>query len=126
MLVGTAVNVRFALSAGAPAMLLVLGALVFRMAGVLLSLAGTNLTFRDRLLCMIAYCPKATVQAAIGSIPLSMGLASGEIILMVSALSILITAPLGAVGIDLLHGRLLGGDAEKKGEHGSTPERELV
>lgn len=106
-LVGAAVNVRFALSAGAPAVLLVLGALVFRAAGVLVSVLGTALTWRERLFCMIAYCPKATVQAAIGSIPLSMGLASGEIILTVSVLSILITAPLGALGIDLLHGRLL-------------------
>ena len=96
-------------------MLLIFGVLVFRMAGVFLCLLGTSLDRRERLFCMVAYCPKATVQAAIGSIPLSMGLACGNLVLTVAVLSILITAPLGAFAIDLLYQRLLqqqtgGGD----------------
>ena len=80
---------------------------VFRMAGVFLCLLGTSLSYKERLFCMIAYCPKATVQAAIGSIPLSMGLSSGNIILTVAVLSILITAPLGAFAIDISYKKLL-------------------
>ena len=90
-----------------PAILLIITVLIFRMAGVFLCLVGTSLSYRERLFCMIAYCPKATVQAAIGSIPLSMGLPSGNIILTVAVLSILITAPLGAFAIDISYKKLL-------------------
>ena len=81
--------------------------MIFRMIGVFLCLVETSLSYRERLFCMIAYCPKATVQAAIGSIPLSMGLPSGNIILTVAVLSILITAPLGAFAIDISYKKLL-------------------
>ncbi len=107
VLVGATVDLRYALSAGISAILLVLGALLFRMFGVALSLIKTNLNRNERLFCMLAYMPKATVQAAIGSIPLSMGLACGQIVLTVAVLSILITAPLGAICVDNLYKKLL-------------------
>ena len=107
VLVGATVNIKYALSASIPAILLIITVLIFRMAGVFLCLVGTSLSYRERLFCMIAYCPKATVQAAIGSIPLSMGLPSGNIILTVAVLSILITAPLGAFAIDISYKKLL-------------------
>ncbi len=107
VLVGAAVDLRYAVSAGIFAVLLVVGALAFRMAGVALSLVRTGLTKRERWFCMIAYTPKATVQAAIGAIPLTMGLACGQMVLTVAVLSILITAPLGAVCIDNLSRKLL-------------------
>ena len=107
VLVGATVNIKYALSASIPAILLIITVLIFRMIGVFLCLVGTPLSYRERLFCMIAYCPKATVQAAIGSIPLSMGLPSGNIILTVAVLSILITAPLGAFAIDISYKKLL-------------------
>ena len=107
VLVGATVNIKYALSASIPAILLTITVLIFRMIGVFLCLVGTSLSYRERLFCMIAYCPKATVQAAIGSIPLSMGLPSGNIILTVAVLSILITAPLGAFAIDISYKKLL-------------------
>ena len=107
VLVGATVNIKYALSASIPAILLIITVLIFRMIGVFLCLVGTPLSYRERLFCMIAYCPKATVQAAIGSIPLSMGLPSGNIILTVAVLSILITAPLGAFAIDFSYKKLL-------------------
>jgi len=107
VLVGATVNIKYALSASIPAILLIITVLIFRMIGVFLCLVGTSLSYRERLFCMIAYCPKATVQAAIGSIPLSMGLPSGSIILTVAVLSILITAPLGAFAIDISYKKLL-------------------
>jgi len=107
VLVGATVNIKYALGASIPAILLIMTVVVFRIAGVFLCLAGTSLSYRERLFCMIAYCPKATVQAAIGSIPLSMGLSSGNIILTVAVLSILITAPLGAFAIDFSYKKLL-------------------
>ena len=107
VLVGATVNIKYALSASIPAILLIITVLIFRMIGVFLCLIGTSLSYRERLFCMIAYCPKATVQAAIGSIPLSMGLPSGNIILTVAVLSILITAPLGAFAIDISCKKLL-------------------
>lgn len=107
VLVGATVDLRYAVSAGMNAILLLLAALLFRMLGVALSLIKTNLSHRERLFCMLAYLPKATVQAAIGAIPLSMGLACGQIVLTVAVLSILITAPLGAVCVDNLYTRLL-------------------
>ena len=107
VLVGATVNIKYALGASIPAILLIMTVVVFRMAGVFLCLLGTSLSYKERLFCMIAYCPKATVQAAIGSIPLSMGLSSGNIILTVAVLSILITAPLGAFAIDISYKKLL-------------------
>ena len=107
VLVGATVDLHYAVSAGLSAVLLILLALLFRMVGVYCSLLGTSLNTKERLFCMIAYTPKATVQAAIGAIPLGMGLPHGELILTVAVLSILITAPLGAVGIDMTYQKLL-------------------
>ncbi len=107
VLVGAAVDIRYTLHAGAAAVLLIFIALAFRSAGVFLCLLGTALNAKERLFCIIAYLPKATVQAAIGSVPLAMGLPCGQIVLSVAVLSILITAPLGALGIDSSYKRLL-------------------
>lgn len=107
VLVGVTIDLQYVMSAGVMAVLLVLGALVFRMVGVILSLLGTPLNKKERLFCMLAYTPKATVQAAIGAIPLSMGLECGNLVLTIAVLSILITAPFGAVCIDKLHKKLL-------------------
>ncbi|MGN0407052.1 MAG: cation:proton antiporter [Bacteroides sp.] len=107
VLVGATVDLRYAVSSGICAILLVLGALAFRVAGVALSLIKTKLNRKERLFCMLSYMPKATVQAAIGAIPLSMGLSCGQTVLTVAVLSILITAPLGAICIDNLYQKLL-------------------
>lgn len=107
VLVGAAVDIRYTLSAGVNAILLILAALVFRSVGVLLCLIGTPLNKKERVYCVIAYLPKATVQAAIGSVPLSLGLPCGNIVLSVAVLSILITAPLGALGMDASYRSLL-------------------
>lgn len=107
VLVGATVDIKYALSAGGAAILLIFGALVFRMAGVALCLIKTRLDRRERLFCMIAYTPKATVQAAIGGVPLAMGLGCGNMVLTVAVLAILITAPLGAFCIDMMYRRLL-------------------
>ena len=107
VLVGATVDLRYVASAGVSAVLLILGALLFRMTGVAVSLLKTGLSKKERLFCMVAYTPKATVQAAIGAIPLSMGLECGNIVLTVAVLSILITAPFGAICVDNLYKRLL-------------------
>ncbi|MHA6646441.1 cation:proton antiporter [Aerococcus urinae] len=107
VLVGASVNITYAFQAGWQPVLLIGMVLIFRSLGVLLSLAKTHLSFKERLFSVIAYLPKATVQAAIGGVPLAMGLGSGEIILTVSVLAILITAPLGAFGIDLTYQKIL-------------------
>ncbi len=107
VLVGATVDINYALAAGGTAILLIFGALVFRMTGVFVCLLKTKLNIKERIFCMIAYMPKATVQAAIGSLPLAMGLPCGQIVLTVAVLAILITAPLGAFGIDLTHKKLL-------------------
>lgn len=107
VLVGATVDLSFAVQAGFGPLWLILGVLVFRMLGVALSLLFTQLNARERLFCALAYIPKATVQAAIGSLPLSMGLACGNIVLTVAVLSILITAPLGAFAIEQTYKRLL-------------------
>lgn len=107
VLVGATVDLTYALAAGVGAVLLIFGALLFRMAGVALSVAKTSLSGKERLFCMLAYTPKATVQAAIGTIPLSMGLSCGNLTLTVAVLAILITAPFGAICVDYLHKRLL-------------------
>lgn len=107
VLVGAAVDIRCAVQAGAAAVLMITLALVFRAVGMSLCMLGTGLNRKERLFCVIAYLPKATVQAAIGSVPLSMGLPCGQLVLSVAVLAILITAPLGAIGIDRTAGRLL-------------------
>ena len=107
VLVGAAVDIRYALGSGAKAILLILAVLVFRMLGVAICMLGTKLNFKERLFCMISYTTKATVQAAIGAIPLSMGLPSGDIILTVAVVSILFTAPIGAFLIDMLYKKCL-------------------
>lgn len=106
-LVGAAVNIPYAAQSGLSSILIILGALIFRMAGVYLCVAGTRLSKKERLFCMIAYTPKATVQAAIGSIPLTMGLSCGNIVLIVAVTAILITAPLGAFFINATYRKLL-------------------
>ena len=110
VLVGAAVDIRYTVSAGAAAVVMILLALVFRAVGVCLCVAGTALTKKERLFCVIAYLPKATVQAAIGSVPLAMGLGCGQIVLSVAVLAILITAPLGALGMDSTYRKLLAKD----------------
>lgn len=107
ILVGIAVDIQYALRAGIVVILLVLLALLFHMIGVALSLTKTKLNKKERLFCAIAYTPKATVQAAIGTIPLAMGLACGEIVLTVAVVSILLTAPFGAICVDNLYKKLL-------------------
>lgn len=107
VLVGATVNINYVVTAGFTVIILIFGVLVFRMAGVSVCLLKTNLTNKERLFCMIGYMPKATVQAAIGGIPLAMGLSCGNIVLTVAVLAILITAPLGAFLIDLTYQYLL-------------------
>ena len=107
VLVGIAVDLRYAVAAGLVVVLLVVLALIFRMTGVALSLMKTDLNKKERVFCAIAYTPKATVQAAIGTIPLSMGLACGEIVLTIAVVAILITAPFGAICVDNLYKKLL-------------------
>lgn len=107
VLVGAAVDIRYTLGAGLAAVLMIFISLAFRALGVLLCMVKTNLNWKERLFCVIAYMPKATVQAAIGSVPLAMGLSCGQIVLSVAVLAILITAPLGAIGMDLTYSRLL-------------------
>lgn len=107
VLVGASVNINYLSSTGILAIILILGVLIFRMFGVFISLLGTPLDRKERLFSMITYCPKATVQAAIGSIPLAMGLPCGELILSIAVLSILITAPLASFAIDLTYKKLL-------------------
>ncbi|WP_100065732.1 cation:proton antiporter [Miniphocaeibacter massiliensis] len=107
VLVGASVDLVHVSSEGVSVIIVIFGALAFRMIGVLLCLLKTNLTFKERVFCIIAYVPKATVQAAIGGIPLAMGLPIGTLALTIAVLSILITAPLGALGIDLSYKKLL-------------------
>jgi len=107
VLVGATVDLQYAKSAGVIAVIVVVGALLFRMVGVYVCLMKTKLTIKERFFCMIAYTPKATVQAAIGAIPLSMGLACGQKVLTIAVLSILITAPFGAISIDNSYKKLL-------------------
>lgn len=107
VLVGAAVDIRYTLSAGVSALLMIIVALLFRTVGVLICTAKTNLTAKERAFCVIAYLPKATVQAAIGSVPLAAGLGCGNIVLSVAVLAIVVTAPLGAIGIDNTYKRWL-------------------
>ncbi|GAA3649548.1 cation:proton antiporter [Asaccharospora irregularis] len=107
VLVGATVDINYAISAGSAAVILIFIVLIFRMIGVYCCLIKSDLSIKERIFCMIAYTPKATVQAAIGAIPLSMGLPCGKIVLTVAVLSILVTAPLGAFFIDITYKKLL-------------------
>lgn len=107
VLVGIAVDLKYAIAAGVGVILLVILALVFRMMGVAVLLVKTKLNKKERLFCMVAYTPKATVQAALGTVPLAMGLPCGEIVLTVAVISILITAPFGAICVDNSYKKLL-------------------
>ncbi len=107
VLVGATVNISYVTTSGVIVIGAILFAMIFRMIGVLICLLKTKLSMKERLFCMIAYTPKATVQAAIGSIPLSMGLECGNLVLTVAVLSILITAPFGSIGIDKTYEILL-------------------
>lgn len=110
VLVGAAVEIRYTLAAGWRAMLMILLALVFRSAGAALCLLGTRLNAGERLFCVISYLPKATVQAAIGGVPLAAGLPCGRLVLSMAVLAIVLTAPLGAWGMDAFYRRLLRRD----------------
>lgn len=107
VLVGATVNINYLTHVGFKALLLIILALIFRMFGVFICLLKTKLNKKEKLFAMIAYTPKATVQAAIGGIPLSLGLACGDIVLTVAVLAIILTAPLGAFAIDLTYKKLL-------------------
>lgn len=107
VLVGATVNINYLGNMGAKALLVIVGALVFRMGGVFICLLGTQLNGKEKLFTMLAYTPKATVQAAIGGIPLSLGLECGDMVLTVAVLAIVITAPLGAFAIDSTYPSLL-------------------
>lgn len=120
VLVGAQVNVHVAWKAGLAGTMVILVGLVFRSVGTFVSLFGTGFDWREKLFCVVAYVPKATVQAAIGAVPLAAGVASGEVILAVAVLSILLTAPLGAIGIVVLGERILD-----HGEHSLYRFKEL-
>lgn len=107
VLVGAAVDIRYTLEAGLSAVLMIFVALAFRTVGVLLCTFKTTLTAKERAFCVIAYLPKATVQAAIGSVPLAAGLPCGKIVLSVAVMAIIITAPLGALGMDATYKKFL-------------------
>ena len=107
VLVGATVDIGYVAYAGVSSIVIIIGPLIFRMAGVALCMAGTKLKLKERVFCMLAYTPKATVQAAIGGVPLSMGLACGNTVLTVAVLAIIITAPLGAFAIDMTYRKLL-------------------
>ena len=107
VLVGAEVDLKYAAAAGLAAVATVLGVLCFRALGVLLCMAGSRLNKKERVFAVLAYLPKATVQAAIGGVPLAMGLGCGQIVLTVAVIAILVTAPLGAFAIDFTYKRLL-------------------
>ena len=107
VLVGAAVDIRYMAKAGAMALLMIGAALLFRAVGVCICMLGTKLTWKERLFCIIAYLPKATVQAAIGSVPLAAGLSCGTLVLSVAVMAIVITAPIGALSIDSTYKHLL-------------------
>lgn len=107
VLVGAAVDIRYTVQAGFSAVLVIASALLFRALGVWLSTAATPLSKKERVFCVLAYLPKATVQAAIGAVPLTAGLACGKIVLSVAVMGIVLTAPLGALGMDVCHKKAL-------------------
>ena len=110
VLVGATVDIKYAFSSGLIVVFVILASLILRMIGVFICLIKTDFTMKERIFCMVAYIPKATVQAAIGGVPLAMGLGCGQIVLTVAVLAILITAPCGAFGIDNTYKRLLNKD----------------
>ena len=112
VLVGAEVNIQYTFLAGPEAVVLIILALLVRSLGVMVSVAGSDLDVKEKLFCMVSYLPKATVQAAIGGVALANGLACGEIVLSVAVLGILITAPIGAIGMDSLYARCLKKSAE--------------
>jgi NhaP-type Na+/H+ or K+/H+ antiporter len=107
VLVGAAVDISYTVNAGITVVILILIALVFRVIGVYLCLIGTKFTRKEKMFCMISYLPKATVQAAIGSVPLALGLECGQLVLTIAVVSIIVTAPLGALGMDMSYRKLL-------------------
>jgi len=112
ILVGAQVNIQVALNAGLKGLIIIFVGLIGRSIGVIISTLGTNLNLKEKIFCVIAYIPKATVQAAIGAIPLGLGVPSGDVILAVAVLSILVTAPLGAIGINASAKKLLVVDVD--------------
>ncbi len=115
VLIGISVDVRVALAAGLSGLLIILGGLVFRSLGVWLATIGSNLNHRERLFCVISYLPKATVQAAMGSVPLAAGLPEGKLILALAVLAIVFTAPMGLIGIRILGPKLLEAPQDPEG-----------
>lgn len=124
VLVGAQVNIQVAWKAGLAGIAVVLTGLIFRSIGTYISLIGTDLNVKEKLFCVVAYIPKATVQAAIGAVPLAAGVASGDVILAVAVLSILVTAPVGAIGILVLGERIL--DHEERPSYRFKELRESV
>lgn len=114
VLVGAEVNIYVALEAGAIGLLIIFIGLIARSIGVMISLMGSKLNFKEKLFCVVAYTPKATVQAAIGAVPLAYGVKSGELILAIAVLSIIVTAPLGAFGIRYLGEKWLSSPSDVK------------
>ena len=121
VLVGAAVDLGHVRTAGFAAVLVIFGALLFRTAGVFISLIKSGLNVREALFCNIGYLPKATVQAAVGAIPLAEGIPAGNEILSIAVLSIILTAPLGALAIDFTYKKLLSRTRGKSAEHGQQP-----
>ena len=118
VLVGVTVNLKYVMDAGILTIILILFALASRMIGVFVCLIKTNLSFKEKFFCMIAYTPKATVQAGIGAVPLAMGLNCGQIVLTIAVMSIIITAPFGAIAIDNLYAKLLSNCGENEKRNG--------
>ncbi|PUU86656.1 MAG: Na+/H+-exchanging protein, partial [Halanaerobium sp.] len=114
VLIGAEVNVNLAFESGSIGLIIIIIGLSFRSIGVLISLSGTHLNLKERGFCVLAYTPKATVQAAIGAIPLAAGVASGELILALAVLSIIVTAPLGAAAIKIAGNHWLTDDSSVK------------
>ena len=113
VLVGAAVDIRYTLDAGLAAVAMIFVALIFRSFGVWLCTVKTSLTLKEQAFCVIAYLPKATVQAAIGSVPFAAGLPCGKIVLSVAVMAIIITAPLGAFGMDFTYKKFLHKESER-------------
>ena len=113
VLVGAAVDIRYTLDAGLAAVAMIFEALIFRSFCVWLCTLKTSLTLKERAFCVIAYLPKATVQAAIGSVPFAAGLPCGKIVLSVAVMAIIITAPLGAFGMDFTYKKFLHKESER-------------
>lgn len=113
VLVGAQVNINVAVNAGAMGIVVIFIGLIGRSIGVIISVLGTDFNWKERIFCVISYIPKATVQAAMGAIPLSMGVQSGDVILAIAVLSIVITAPLGAIAISTSSRSLLDVEDDK-------------